>query len=226
MSPDDAQVADRLRRALGGRALQPYPDELPADGRIDAAVLVPLRLHPHPSITVVVRSPSLADHPGEVGFPGGKPEAQDVDLAATARREAQEELGLDEDRVEVLGPLTPVPVATSRFRLHAFVGLVVPEQGPWRLNSESREARDLLVSSLCDGALPYRGVAIRWAGVDFLSPYFVLDARTTLFGASACVMVEALQVLGPALGCALGAIEERAEAPWPWDQRREKFKPG
>ena len=63
MSPDDAQVADRLRRALGGRALQPYPDELPADGRIDAAVLVPLRLHPHPSITVVVRSPSLADHP-------------------------------------------------------------------------------------------------------------------------------------------------------------------
>lgn len=214
----------RLRRALSNHPLRRYPDERAPADRVDAAVLVPLQLGPSPRITVVVRSSALADHPGEVAFPGGKREPRDADLAATALREAREELGLREDAVEVLGPLTPVPVATSRYRLHAFLGLVAPGQDPWSLTSETCEARDLPIRDLCDGTCPFLGVPIRWAGVDFLSPYFVLDPRTRLFGASACVMVEVLEVIGPVLGTPLGGIQETAEAPWSWTRDRDKFR--
>ena len=89
-------IADELRRVLADRELVTYPDERAPEDRVDAAVLVPIQLEPVPRITVVVRSSSMADHPGEVAFPGGKPEAGDVDLIATALRETREELGLPE----------------------------------------------------------------------------------------------------------------------------------
>ena len=58
-------------------------------------------------------------HSGEVSFPGGRTEPGDVDVAATALREAAEEVGLDAEAagVEVLGTLEPVWIPVSGFRL-------------------------------------------------------------------------------------------------------------
>ena len=58
-------------------------------------------------------------HSGEVSFPGGRAEPEDVDAAATALREAAEEVGLDAEAagVEVLGTLEAVWIPVSGFRL-------------------------------------------------------------------------------------------------------------
>ncbi len=64
-------------------------------------------------------------HSGEVSFPGGRWEPQDPSCAATALREAQEEIGLDPDRVRLLGELRPLRTV-SRFLVTPVVGYI-----PW-----------------------------------------------------------------------------------------------
>lgn len=144
--------ADRLRAALR-RALQgplpgraahrvAWPDDLP--GRLDppdagsyqfAAVLI--ALHPPPSgasrflFPLIRRPEGIGHHPGQIALPGGRC-AGDEDPCACALREAEEEIGLPRDTVEILGRLTPVPVSVSRNRIQPVVGWVrrpEPERG-------------------------------------------------------------------------------------------------
>jgi 8-oxo-dGTP pyrophosphatase MutT (NUDIX family) len=64
-------------------------------------------------------------HSGEVSFPGGKSEPSDVDSAATALREAAEEVDLDPVAagVEVVGALEPVWIPVSDFRITPVVAV-------------------------------------------------------------------------------------------------------
>ena len=80
---------------------------LPLDRRLrPAGVLVPLLDRPGGAQVVLTkRSSALKHHPGQIAFPGGKQEKADVDVTAAALREAQEEVGLSPDAVEVLGTL-------------------------------------------------------------------------------------------------------------------------
>ncbi len=74
-------------------------------------------------------------HGGQIGLPGGRPEPGDRDLLATALREADEEIGLPADRVEVLATLPAVETLATGWRVHPFLG-VVPDGIDWRLQPE------------------------------------------------------------------------------------------
>lgn len=78
-----------------------------------------------PDLLFIERSSSLRDHPGQVAFPGGGLEEGDVDLAAAALREAEEETGLDPSGVDVFGELDPLGLSVSGFQ-------VTPVLGWWR----------------------------------------------------------------------------------------------
>jgi 8-oxo-dGTP pyrophosphatase MutT (NUDIX family) len=95
----------------------------PADIR-PAAVLVPVVRHDD-ALTVLFtrRTPHLQDHAGQISFPGGRAEPDDASLEATALREAQEEVGLAAQRVELLGRL-PEYVTVTGYRVTPVVGLV------------------------------------------------------------------------------------------------------
>ncbi|TKV26448.1 CoA pyrophosphatase [Arthrobacter sp. NamB2] len=66
-------------------------------------------------ILFVMRAASLANHPGQVAFPGGAIDPGDVDEGAAALREAREETGLDPKGVEILGTLPEVGLPISNF---------------------------------------------------------------------------------------------------------------
>ena len=70
-----------------------------------AAVLIPIVDHPEPTVLLTQRSPHLADHAGQIAFPGGKIEAADATPRDSALREAEEEIGLNRRFVEPLGYL-------------------------------------------------------------------------------------------------------------------------
>jgi 8-oxo-dGTP pyrophosphatase MutT (NUDIX family) len=92
-----------------------------------AAVLVGLVDRPGgPFLLLTTRTAHLRHHAGQVSFPGGRMESADPDPAATALREAEEEIGLPPDEVEVLGELDPYDTVTG-FRIHPVVGWIRPK---------------------------------------------------------------------------------------------------
>jgi 8-oxo-dGTP pyrophosphatase MutT (NUDIX family) len=74
-------------------------------------------------------------HGGQIGLPGGRPEPGDGHFLATALREAEEEIGLPPDRVEVLAALEPLETMATGWRVYPFLGLV-PGDLAWRLQPE------------------------------------------------------------------------------------------
>ena len=81
-----------------------------------AAVLVLLTDSPDgPTVLLTERAADMTDYPSQLVFPGGVAEAVDGDPAATALREAHEEVGLDPGSVEVIGLLPPLALPDAGF---------------------------------------------------------------------------------------------------------------
>ncbi|CAM8630505.1 MULTISPECIES: CoA pyrophosphatase [Sphingobium] len=122
-------LAQRLRAALeeGHRREDLAPDDM-RDPRIDgeialapAAVLVAITDRAEPGLILTERSSRLRKHAGQIAFPGGRVDAGDADEIAGALREAQEEIALPPDRVQVIG---------TSDRYHTFTGFdIIPVLG-------------------------------------------------------------------------------------------------
>lgn len=106
---------------------RPRAPEPGADFR-RAAVLMPIVLAPEGAcIVYTLRTGGLRDHAGQVSFPGGSLEPEDESLLNTALREAEEEVDLRPDLVEVIGELEEMYIPPSRFLVRPFVGLLTQE---------------------------------------------------------------------------------------------------
>ena len=142
----DGNLEARLRRAVAkplDRWREVYESFSPVDLRTGerrprgpepgtacrrAAVLVPIILAPEEArVVYTLRTGELRDHAGQVSFPGGSPEPQDRSLMATALREADEEVDLEPDLVEVIGELEDMYIPPSKFLVRPFVGLLQEE---------------------------------------------------------------------------------------------------
>ncbi len=178
-----------------------------------AAVVVPIRLEPEPAVVLVLRGAQLKDHGGEVGFPGGKPEPGDADLAATALRELSEEVGVAAEEVELLGPLRPMPVITGRYVIHPFVGVLREGAAPRVASAEIARVLTLPLMPILDGEVPLRAVRGEWKGQTIYAPHFPLDGAV-LYGASAYIFYELLVRLAALLGRALPEPSVDEIPPW------------
>lgn len=95
-----------------------------------AAVLVPIVLRgsdgQDPHVLLTQRTQHLSSHAGQIAFPGGKVDAEDASLEHAALREAQEEVGLSPQYVQILGSL-PNYITGTAFHITPVVGLVSPD---------------------------------------------------------------------------------------------------
>ncbi len=105
-----------------------------------AAVLVPLVVRAAGlSVLLTQRADHLSDHAGQISFPGGRREPSDPDAVATALREAQEEVALAPEHVEVLGALPDYLTGTG-FCVTPIVGLVHP---PFTVHADTLEVAEI-----------------------------------------------------------------------------------
>jgi len=139
---DVAALRERLKR--NPPAFSVYGDddrrESVAAVPTAAAVLVPIVERPS-GLTVIFtrRTAHLKAHSGQVSFPGGRAEPEDPTPEFTALREAQEEIGLAAERVEVLARLPDYHTRTG-FRVTPVVALVT---APVELVPDPREVEEV-----------------------------------------------------------------------------------
>lgn len=137
---DFAHLAQRL--AARERLVMPLP------GYRASAVLVPIRAGSDVGdvarLLLTVRDGGLANHAGQISFPGGKREEADTDFAATAMRETAEEVGLLPSSVEVLGLLDDVPTPTG----YVITPVVARLHGAMRLRPQASEVAEAFFADL------------------------------------------------------------------------------
>jgi 8-oxo-dGTP pyrophosphatase MutT (NUDIX family) len=73
-------------------------------------------------LVLVEKRADLRHHAGQVAFPGGRVEAEDLDVIAAALREAREEVGVPSAEVAVLGTLPKARIRRTRFDVTSVVG--------------------------------------------------------------------------------------------------------
>jgi 8-oxo-dGTP pyrophosphatase MutT (NUDIX family) len=122
-----AHVRARLTLKPDGNGHDPRPFSHHPGGLRPAAVLIGLAAYPEEvRLILTQRTAGLRDHSGQIAFPGGKIEARDKDPAATALREAQEEIGLDPRHVEPLGYLEPYATRTGFYIVPVVAKVAAP----------------------------------------------------------------------------------------------------
>lgn len=72
-------------------------------------------------LCLIKRPSTMTHHPGQISFPGGKVEKDDLSAEMAALREAQEEVGVDPSIVRIIGKLSELYVEVSKFLIHPFI---------------------------------------------------------------------------------------------------------
>ena len=163
-------------------------------GAREAAVLVAMfDVAGEAAVLLTKRPETMPSHQGEIAFPGGKRELSDVDLAAAALREAQEEVGLDPAVVDLVAELDMIGTVASAFTITPFVGLLdhVPDLRP-----DPREVVDAFAVPVSELLHPdaYREETWDLWGAPRPMAFFEL-AGETVWGATARILTRLLTLL-------------------------------
>jgi 8-oxo-dGTP pyrophosphatase MutT (NUDIX family) len=180
-------MAERSRSSsdLGSLLLDPAEAaELEAHGRTEAAVLVPIYGWPElPGLVLTERRSDLKRHAGEISFPGGRREG-DEELMRTALREAEEEIGLSPDNVEVVGALPPIGTFVTNYKISPFVGLIGEGM---RFEPNPTEVESVLVASLEDLSAGYERRRLVRRGVPIKTDTYLVGGKL-IWGATARIL--------------------------------------
>ena len=189
---EPSRSSSELRRLLLSPA---ETEELQAHGRTEAAVLVPMHGWPgNPGLVFTERRSELRRHAGEISFPGGRRD-EGEELLDTALREAEEEIGLSRERVEIVGALPPIGTFVTNYKVHPFVGLI--EKG-LRFEPNPAEVESVLVASLDDLAAGFAKRRLVRRGVPIKTDTYTI-ADKMIWGATARILGELLERLDRSL---------------------------
>ncbi len=128
-------------------------------------------------------------HSGQVAFPGGKFEENDIDLKQTALRETFEEIGISSEAIEIIGQLSDIYIKPSNFLVSPFIGYL--RQKPDFI-IDSHEVQKIItvdLFSLNDPKIRSEKVITRSSGHKIKAPYYEVE-DLTVWGATAMIISE------------------------------------
>ncbi len=185
-------LAERLAQAMAripaqdlltGDGVEPHEVSAPPTA---AAVLVPVTDRAEPGVVLTQRTESLRNHAGQVAFPGGRADPGDVDLVATALREAEEEIGLSPRAVTVVGLADRYRTVTG-FEVTPVLGVIPPDLTLIPAEAEVAALFEVPLSFLLDPAHHHR-VSAPWRGRT-RHFYEILWNDRRIWGATAAMIV-------------------------------------
>jgi len=193
-----SSASSSLPEALAAVLLDPLEaTTLEVHGRTKAAVLVALYVGDDGELHAVFtrRRHDLRSHAGEISFPGGRRDEDDRgDLRATALREAEEEIGLPRDAVQLLGALTPTPTVATSYAIYPFVGLI-ERGGAWTPSAE--EVDEILELRLRDLRACRTRRRLLHRGIPFRSDVYDVGEQLVIWGATARILGDLLARVEP-----------------------------
>jgi 8-oxo-dGTP pyrophosphatase MutT (NUDIX family) len=189
-----SSLPDALRAVL----LDPAEaTSLEVHGRTKAAVLVALYVAGGDLHAVFTRRRhDLRSHAGEISFPGGRRDADDENLQFTALREAEEEIGLPRDAVDVVGALPPTPTVATNYGVYPFVGLIEPGR-VW--TPSAWEVDEVLELRLTDLRAARSRRRLLHRGIPFRSDVYDVSEKAVIWGATARIVGDLLERIDPML---------------------------
>lgn len=185
-------MSDQTQNPLDFSALEqwdPTQAEVPLDR---AAVLVPI-IQTAGGIELIFtkRADHLGEHPGQMSFPGGGHEAQDADLLETALREADEEIGLTRQEVDINGRLDDIETVTD-YVVSPFVGTVADRT----YQPDEREVAEVVRLRLRDLLDPmnYEAEVREHPTLGEVTIHYFRVNGYTVWGATGRILVQLLQL--------------------------------
>lgn len=154
-----------------------------------SAVLLPLFRMNGELSTLLIKRQGGGIHASQIALPGGKCEPEDIDVTATALREAQEEVSILPADVTVIGSMTPVYIPPSHYIVTPVIGWY---EGETNFRSCEREISELYIIPLkvfSDKSRIIVGDFTMHTGQKTEAPAYRLD-QGLLWGATAMIFAE------------------------------------
>lgn len=137
------KLRQRLQQPLPGLVAQErmmgrvvaMPPAVPDNARLSAVLCLLYPEQDDLKVLLMKRKEDRTAHSGQVSFPGGRYEPEDISLQYTALREAKEEVGVEPDAVDVLGALSSLYIPVSNFNVFPYVGYL-PQRPTFTLSQQ------------------------------------------------------------------------------------------
>lgn len=170
-------------------------DPVPPDTHRKSAVLLLFYPEGEDTFFPLIKRPEYPGfHSGQVAFPGGKMEKEDQSIVHTALRETEEEVGVDRQKVQLLGSLSDLYIPTSNFLVSPVVGFVSEKP---RFVPEQKEVTRIIPTELRYLQRPdirKRKFLALGQNLNLDTPYFEIDGEM-VWGATAMILSELIEVI-------------------------------
>ena len=146
-------------------------------------------------IVFIRRSNYVGIHAGQMGLPGGRYEEKDENTLQTALRETFEEIGIEPEKIKVIGRLTGLYIPPSNFHVDPYIGFLA-EKPDYKI--DTREVKNVVELKVSDF---FSANAIQWkdfkthGSEKLTSAPFYKIGETEIWGATAMIISELLDML-------------------------------
>lgn len=178
-------------------AVRKNPRPFPENARKAGVMALFYEKEGEPHIVLIKRVVTNANdkHSGQISFPGGKYEEQDINMSQTALRETEEEIGVLANKIQLLGALTTLYIPVSNFLVYPFVGYL-SETPQFNLQlTEVDSIIEIPFSSFHDISIR-KQTDLKISSQITLNkvPYFSIDNHV-IWGATAMILSELIDVV-------------------------------
>ncbi|MCX6257570.1 MAG: CoA pyrophosphatase [Bacteroidia bacterium] len=198
------KLEQRLKNPLPGSGSQfkmapsariKMPDlKSPFKARESAVLILIFPVHEMPHIVFIERASYDGKHSGEISLPGGKAEPGDINIDATALRESEEEVGVIQADIKIIGRLTELYIPFSHFCVQPIVGIIdyEPVFIPNKL-----EVKSIIIAGIAELLDPANRQTedIKIADNNINAPFYSVKGHH-IWGATSMIMSEFLEIVG------------------------------